>query len=167
MPMGWATCCPGSLGRPPIRPTQPSISLAELTGVAARRVGVYVGVIFAVLALSPKVTALLIAIPNPVGAAYVTLLIGLLFVQGMKFGGREWPQSPQGRGGGAVVLDWRGLSESGDLCRFAGQDVGHLARQRHDRWGACRDPADRVHGADSSAPPTPSGRIKCRFAAQD
>ena len=44
----------------------------------------YVGVIFAVLALSPKVTALLIAIPNPVGAAYVTLLIGLLFVQGMK-----------------------------------------------------------------------------------
>ena len=74
----------GLLGAPPNTTYSTSISLAELTGVAARRVGVYVGAIFAVLALSPKVTALLIAIPNPVGAAYVTLLIGILFVQGMK-----------------------------------------------------------------------------------
>jgi NCS2 family nucleobase:cation symporter-2/xanthine permease XanP len=74
----------GLAGTPPNTTYSTSISLAELTGVAARRVGVYIGAIFAVLALSPKVTALLIAIPNPVGAAYVTLLIGLLFVQGMK-----------------------------------------------------------------------------------
>ena len=74
----------GLLGAPPNTTYSTSISLAELTGVAARRVGVYVGAIFAVLSLSPKVTALLIAIPNPVGAAYVTLLIGILFVQGMK-----------------------------------------------------------------------------------
>ena len=32
----------------------------------------------------PKFTALLIAIPAPVAAAYITVLIGMLFVQGMK-----------------------------------------------------------------------------------
>ena len=74
----------GLVGTPPNTTYSTSISLAELTGVAARRVGVYIGVLFVLLALSPKVTALIIAIPNPVGAAYVTLLIGILFVQGMK-----------------------------------------------------------------------------------
>ena len=74
----------GLIGTPPNTTYSTSISLAELTGVAARRVGVYIGITFALLALSPKVTALIIAIPNPVGAAYVTLLIGILFVQGMK-----------------------------------------------------------------------------------
>ena len=74
----------GLVGTPPNTTYSTSISLAELTGVAARRVGVYIGIVFVVLAFSPKVTALLIAIPNPVAAAYVTLLIGLLFAQGMK-----------------------------------------------------------------------------------
>ncbi len=61
-----------------------SISLAEVTGIAARRVGVVIGVIFLVLAFFPKVAALLIAIPGPVAAAYIIVLLSLLFVQGMK-----------------------------------------------------------------------------------
>ena len=61
-----------------------SILLAEVTGVAARRVGVVVGVIFVVLAFFPKAAALLIAIPLPVTAAFVTVLVVLLFVQGMR-----------------------------------------------------------------------------------
>ncbi|MCY4560360.1 MAG: hypothetical protein OXF79_29175 [Chloroflexi bacterium] len=61
-----------------------SISLAEVTGIAARRVGIVVGVIFIILAFFPKATALLIAIPSPVAAAYVGLLIALLFVQGLR-----------------------------------------------------------------------------------
>ena len=61
-----------------------SISLAEVTGIAARRVGIVVGVIFIVLAFFPKATALLIAIPSPVAAAYVGILIALLFVQGLR-----------------------------------------------------------------------------------
>ncbi len=81
---GMGNLLSGLIGTPPNTTYSTSISLAELTGVAARRVGIYIGVIFVLLALSPKVTALVIAIPNPVGAAYVTLLIGLLFVQGMK-----------------------------------------------------------------------------------
>ena len=61
-----------------------SISLAEVTGIAARRVGVVIGVLFIVVAFLPKFTALIIAIPAPVAAAYITVLIGMLFVQGMK-----------------------------------------------------------------------------------
>ena len=81
---GMGNLLSGLIGTPPNTTYSTSISLAELTGVAARRVGIYLGIIFVLLALSPKVTALVIAIPNPVAAAYVTLLIGLLFVQGMK-----------------------------------------------------------------------------------
>ena len=61
-----------------------SISLAEVTGVAARRVGVVIGVTFVALAFLPKLTALIVAIPSPVAAAYIVVLLGLLFVQGMK-----------------------------------------------------------------------------------
>ena len=61
-----------------------SISLAEVTGIGARRVGVIIGVVIFALAFFPKFVALLIAIPAPVAAAYLLVLITLLFVQGMK-----------------------------------------------------------------------------------
>ena len=61
-----------------------SIALAEVTGISARRVGVIIGVIFVIVAFFPKFTALLVGIPAPVAAAYITVLIALLFVQGMK-----------------------------------------------------------------------------------
>ena len=61
-----------------------SISLAEVTGIAARRVGVIIGAVFVGIAFFPKVAALLISIPPPVAAAYLLVLLGLLFVQGMK-----------------------------------------------------------------------------------
>ena len=74
----------GILGTLPNTTYSSSISLAEVTGIGARRVGVIIGVIFVALAFFPKVAALLIAIPPPVAAAYLTVLLGLLFVQGMK-----------------------------------------------------------------------------------
>ena len=74
----------GILGTLPNTTYSSSISLAEVTGIGARRVGIIIGAIFVVLAFFPKVAALLIAIPPPVVAAYITVLLGLLFVQGMK-----------------------------------------------------------------------------------
>jgi NCS2 family nucleobase:cation symporter-2/xanthine permease XanP len=74
----------GILGTLPNTTYSSSISIAEVTGVAARRVGVIIGVSFVVVAFFPKIAALLIAIPGPVAAAYITVLIGLLFVQGMQ-----------------------------------------------------------------------------------
>ena len=74
----------GLLGTLPNTTYSSSVSLAEVTGIAARRVGVIIGIFFLALAFFPKFTALLIAIPGPVAAAYITVLIGLLFVQGMR-----------------------------------------------------------------------------------
>ena len=74
----------GILGTLPNTTYSTSISLAEVTGVAARRVGVVIGVAFLVLAFFPKVAAVIIAIPAPVAAAYIMVLIALLFLQGMR-----------------------------------------------------------------------------------
>ena len=43
-----------------------SISIVTITGIAARRVGVYTGLFFILLVFSPKIVALLLAIPNVV-----------------------------------------------------------------------------------------------------
>ncbi len=61
-----------------------SIAVAELTGIAARSVGVCVGVMFIALAFLPKVVALVVALPGPVAGAYLAVIIALLFVFGVK-----------------------------------------------------------------------------------
>ncbi len=74
----------GLAGTVPNTTYSTSISITELTGVAARRVGVAIGVSFIVIAFVPKLLALVLAIPDAVVAAYVTVLLALLFVVGMK-----------------------------------------------------------------------------------
>jgi len=74
----------GLAGTVPNTTYSSSIPLAELTGVGARRVGVYLGIVFLMLAFLPKVTAVLLAVPGPVVAAYVMVMLALLFMQGMK-----------------------------------------------------------------------------------
>ena len=61
-----------------------SIAVAELTGVAARRIGICVGVVFVALAFLPKFVTAIIAIPGPVVAAYFVIIVALIFVFGMK-----------------------------------------------------------------------------------
>ena len=61
-----------------------SVSIAELTGVAARRVGVWIGALFVAMAFVPKAAALLLAVPGSVVAAYMTVFLAMLFVLGMK-----------------------------------------------------------------------------------
>ena len=74
----------GLAGTVPNTTYSTSIAITELTGVAARSVGVWIGVVFAAAAFLPKVAALLLAIPSPVVAAYATVLLSLLFVLGMR-----------------------------------------------------------------------------------
>ena len=74
----------GLAGTVPNTTYSTSISITELTGVAARSVGVWIGIVFAAVAFLPKVSALLLAIPSPVVAAYATVLLSLLFVLGMR-----------------------------------------------------------------------------------
>ena len=74
----------GLAGTVPNTTYSTSIAITELTGVAARSVGVWIGIVFAAAAFLPKIAALLLAIPSPVVAAYATVLLSLLFVLGMR-----------------------------------------------------------------------------------
>ncbi len=62
----------------------PSVAMIKLTGVASRSVGAWAGAIFVALALLPKVTAILLAIPAPVAAAYIMIIMGLVFIEGVQ-----------------------------------------------------------------------------------
>ena len=81
---GMGNLLSGLAGTVPNTTYSTSVAIAELTGVAARSVGVWIGVLFMAAAFLPKVAAMLLAIPGPVAAAYVTVLLALLFVLGMR-----------------------------------------------------------------------------------
>ena len=55
-----------------------------LTGVAARRMGIYGGLVLIAVAFSPKLIELAVATPRPVLVAYMIFMLSLLFVQGMR-----------------------------------------------------------------------------------
>ena len=74
----------GLAGTVPNTTYSSSIPLIALTGVAARRVGLYAGGLLALSAFFPKIAALLLAIPAPVVGAYVTIFLALVFVEGLK-----------------------------------------------------------------------------------
>ena len=59
-------------------------SLIRLTGVSARRVGYAMGGLLAALAFFPKVTAVIVAIPNPVMGGFLLVALGLFFVEGIQ-----------------------------------------------------------------------------------
>ena len=74
----------GIAGTMPVMPASSfGAAMINFTGVAARSVGLAVGVIFVGLALLPKATALPIIIPNPVMGAYLIIMVGLIFMEGM------------------------------------------------------------------------------------
>ena len=73
----------GLAGTVPNTTYSSTVAITEITGVAARSVGVCIGLVFVAAAFLPKVAALLLAVPNPVVGAYLTVLIALLFVLGM------------------------------------------------------------------------------------
>ena len=75
----------GIAGTPPTAAySSSSISLVQITGVAARRVGYAMGAILVALALFPKATAVLVAIPSPVMGAVVLFVTGTLFMEGLR-----------------------------------------------------------------------------------
>ena len=81
---GMGNLLSGLAGTVPNTTYSSSVSVTELTGVAARSVGVAAGAVFIVMAFLPKVLATILAIPGPVAAAYITVLISMLFVVGMR-----------------------------------------------------------------------------------
>lgn len=74
---------------PPMSYSSFSLSLINITGVAARRVGFGVAIVLVVAAFISKLAALLLAIPGPVLGAYLMLAMGVLFVSGWQMILRE------------------------------------------------------------------------------
>ena len=74
----------GLAGTVPNTTYSSSVAVTELTGVAARIIGIVLGAVFIALAFLPKALAVVLAIPGPVAAAYITVLLAMLFVLGMK-----------------------------------------------------------------------------------
>ncbi|MCQ3810114.1 MAG: hypothetical protein KTV68_06120 [Acidimicrobiia bacterium] len=103
----------GLAGTVPNTTYSTSVSITELTGVAARRVGVAIGAIFIVFAFLPKFLALVLAIPDAVVAAYITVLIALLFVVGMRIVSEE--ASDYRKGLIAGVAFWLGVGFQNNL----------------------------------------------------
>ena len=74
----------GLAGTIPVKSDPAGNAFIRHTGVAARRLGMCIGIILLALAFLPKLTAVLLAIPGPVIAAYLAVSMALVFVQGMK-----------------------------------------------------------------------------------
>ena len=73
-----------AIGTLPVRINSSNSARILMTGVASRRMGLYAGLILLVVALSPKIIALVAAAPRPVLAAFIVFMLSLLFVQGMR-----------------------------------------------------------------------------------
>ena len=67
----------------PTQTTTVSVPTIEITGVGARGVGIAAGAVMIVLAFLPKALAVILAVPGPVYAAYLIVLLALIFVRGM------------------------------------------------------------------------------------
>lgn len=75
----------GIAGSPPVQSLASfSTALISLTGVASRRVGYAIAIMFLAVALFPKFGAILLTIPGPVMGAYLILALGIIFVGGMQ-----------------------------------------------------------------------------------
>ena len=74
----------GLAGTVPNTTCASGVATVEVTGVASRRVGVYIGMFFLALTLLPKAMALFLAIPGPVAAAYLLVMIAILFSLGLR-----------------------------------------------------------------------------------
>lgn len=61
-----------------------SVGVMELTKVAARRVGVWGGLFLILLAFSPKIGAIVAAMPSPVAGGYLLMVLVLLFGHGIR-----------------------------------------------------------------------------------
>ena len=59
-------------------------SLTEITGVAARSVGIVAGALFLILAFLPKALAVVLAMPGAVSGGFLTVLLAMLFLIGIK-----------------------------------------------------------------------------------
>ena len=118
----------GLAGTVPNTTAPSSVSVTELTGVAARNVGIVAGAAFIALAFLPKAFAVVLAVPNPVVAAYLTVLMAMLFVAGMRMVLQDGIDYREGLIAG--VAFWAGVGFQNDVIfpEYVSELAGGLLR---------------------------------------
>ena len=82
---GLGTFLSGLVGTLPVAaPWSATVSYIGFTGVSARSVGVYLGLLTILVAFSSKFIAILAAIPSPIVSAVYVIIFGMLFIEGAK-----------------------------------------------------------------------------------
>ena len=82
---GVGTFVSGLLGTLPVAaPWAVTVVYVGFTGVAAKSVGIYLGLLTIVIAPFSKFLAILVAVPSPVVSAVYVIIFGMLFVEGAK-----------------------------------------------------------------------------------
>ena len=81
---GVANLMAGAAGAVPIVINPGAAPFVQTTGVASRRIGYVIGVVFILVAFFPKASGLLSTIPGAVMAGYLLLVVGSLFVEGAR-----------------------------------------------------------------------------------
>ena len=104
----------GLAGTMPGTPHAGAVAAVEITGVAARSVGVAAGSAFVVLAFLPKALALVLAVPSAVVAASIAVVMATLFAVGMREVVRSMGTNPR-NGLIAGVSFWTGVAFEFDM----------------------------------------------------
>lgn len=108
----------GLAGTMPNTPHAGAVAAVEITGVAARSTAVAAGMVLLTLAFLPKALAIILAIPAPVVAAAITVVMATLFAVGLREVVRSMDASPR-NGLIAGVSFWVGIASEFDLV-FSG-----------------------------------------------
>jgi len=59
-------------------------AMVEITGISSRRIGVVLGILLIFLAFVPKALAVILAIPSPVVASFITVTMATIFIIGAR-----------------------------------------------------------------------------------
>jgi NCS2 family nucleobase:cation symporter-2 len=81
---GISTALAGALNAVGTNTSTPSVGLASATGVASRRVGIVIGLLFLALGLLPKLTTLLALMPRSVMVAALLFSICFILINGVQ-----------------------------------------------------------------------------------
>ncbi len=124
---GLGTLLSGFVGTLPVAaPWAATVVYIGFTGVAAKSVGIYLGVLTILVAPFSKLIAVLVAIPSPVVSAVYVIIFGMLFVEGAKtvFTGRV-DQKKATIAGVSMVLGLSAGTFSGFFEGITSQLVGN------------------------------------------
>ena len=124
---GLGTLLSGFVGTLPVAaPWAATVVYIGFTGVAAKSVGIYLGLLTMLVAPFSKLLAVLVAIPSPVVSAVYVIIFGMLFVEGAKtvFTGRV-DQKKATIAGVSMVLGLSAGAFSGFVEGTASQLVGN------------------------------------------